>query len=331
MLLVLAACCAVAVLWLWHLPTPFNPQGGIVLQRKDGAIGVPAASANPALKQPQPLLATAQQQVPDPPSCTGPLAGGAAHIELEGMVIVAGWAPDGSGLTASSARECCQACEAVRGCNTWVHCPSGGCAGQCWLKHQEDPRNPGQRGKGRSNPWTSGSLLRAFLDAKLPLPPPDPLIGLVILMTDEGDIRLKLRPDWSASSVDYMRRLSKLGDDSCVKCELYRVEPGFLLQGVLRSVMPANKVTTLGPKIMEMGEVGWAGGGPGPDFFIYLGDQPAAHFGHDHTVWAEVADPTSLETAKHIVQLPSHTPGGPGTMRFLQKPLDISVKGVRDG
>ena len=46
-------------------------------------------------------------------------------------------------------------------------------------------------------------------------------------------------------------------------CSCYchpRVEPGFLLQGVVASVIPANKITTPGPKLMEMGEVGWAGG-----------------------------------------------------------------------
>ena len=66
-------------------------------------------------------------------------------------------------------------------------------------------------------------------------------------------------------------------------------------------------------------------GGPGPDFFIYLGENPASHFGTSHTVWAEVADAESLAAAKRIVGLPSHTPGGPGTMRFLQQKLDLRV------
>ena len=48
--------------------------------------------------------------------------------------------------------------------------------------------------------------------------------------------------------------------------------------GVLRGLIPPNTVTKEGPKLMEKGEVGWAGAGPGPDFFIYMGDRPAAHF-----------------------------------------------------
>lgn len=33
------------------------------------------------------------------------------------------------------------------------------------------------------------------------------------------------------------------------------MEPGFLIQGSLRSFIPPNKVTKKGPKIMEKGEV----------------------------------------------------------------------------
>lgn len=36
--------------------------------------------------------------------------------------------------------------------------------------------------------------------------------------------------------------------------EFYRVEPGFLIQGSMRSFIPPNKVTKKGPKIMEKGE-----------------------------------------------------------------------------
>jgi hypothetical protein len=61
------------------------------------------------------------------------------------------------------------------------------------------------------------------------------------------------------------------------------------------------------------GDVGWAGGGAGPDFFIYLGKRPASWLKRDHTVWAEVADDESLALADRIVGLPSETPGGPNT------------------
>ena len=68
---------------------------------------------------------------------------------------------------------------------------------------------------------------------------------------------------------------------------------------------------------MERGEIDGRGVAPGPTFH-YLGDRPASHWGHDHTVWGVVADPESLRVAEKIVNLPSHTPGGPNTMRFLK-------------
>ena len=35
--------------------------------------------------------------------------------------------------------------------------------------------------------------------------------------------------------------------------------------------MKANRENPRAPKVMERGEVGWAGGGKGPDYFIYMG------------------------------------------------------------
>ncbi len=55
---------------------------------------------------------------------------------------------------------------------------------------------------------------------------------------------------------------------------------------------------------MEKGEIGWAGGSSGPDFFIYLGAQPAEHWKHDHTVWGEVADEASIRVAERIAAQP---------------------------
>ena len=134
----------------------------------------------------------------------------------------AGWAPDGSGLSSvETPQECCRACEELRGCNVWVHCSApSSCAGQCWLKHQADPRDPAVR--GREGPWASGALLKAFVPPEDPLPAADPSVGAVVLSTSEGDIRLRLRPEWSVESVEYMRRVSAMGDDTCVRCELYR-------------------------------------------------------------------------------------------------------------
>ena len=86
----------------------------------------------------------------------------------------------------------------------------------------------------------------------------------------------------------------------------------------MRALIPPNTELKEGPKLMEKGEVGWAGGASGPDFFIYLGAKPAAHFGRSHTVFGDL-DPSSVAVAEKIVSLPSDTPGGPNTMRFLNK------------
>jgi hypothetical protein len=76
---------------------------------------------------------------------------------------------------------------------------------------------------------------------------------------------------------------------------------------------------------MERGELGWAGGSAGPDFFIYLSPQPATHFGHDHTVWGIVADEESLAVVEKIVVEPAPAPS-PGAMHMLEKrePFQIS-------
>ena len=54
----------------------------------------------------------------------------------------------------------------------------------------------------------------------------------------------------------------------------------------------ANRENPRAPKVMERGEVGWAGGGKGPDYFIYMGSGPAGWLGvpHEGTIFAEVAD-----------------------------------------
>lgn len=194
---------------------------------------------------------------------------------------------------------------------------------------------PVRRGDGPEVPWTSGTLLKAYRDPAAPLPAADQTLSTVALRTAAGDIRLRLRPDWHTPSVDSVRRLAspELPAAACSACELYRVEYGFLIQGTLRGILPPNKLTGCtpapacqpGPRLMQRGDVGWAGGGAGPDFFIYLGQKPADWLKRDHTVWAEVADAESLTLADRIVQLPSHTPGGAGTMRFLKKRLEINV------
>ena len=82
------------------------------------------------------------------------------------------------------------------------------------------------------------------------------------------------------------RRVSALAraPGSCEKCELYRVEEVFRLSKGPPPGHSAGKSATgcspapacqPGPRVMVRGDVGWAGGGAGPDFFIYLDAQPA--------------------------------------------------------
>ena len=138
-----------------------------------------------------------------------------------------------------------------------------------------------------------------------------------------GDIRIILRPEWSPSAF-YADKVAT-APASTQHSTVYRLEPGFLIQGSLRSrVVPANKDTTKAPKVMERGEVGWAGGGAGPDFFIYLGTGPASWLGnpHDGTIFAEVADEASMAVAANVSLLPMpYTP--PGQMHVLKQPVQV--------
>ena len=145
----------------------------------------------------------------------------------------------------------------------------------------------------------------------------------VTLRTIHGDIRLLLRPEWTAPSAEFARRV---GASGAATSNVYRLEPGFLIQGRLSSpVVKANHDTTRAPKVMERGEVGWAGGGAGPDYFIYLGTGPATWLGnpHDGTIFAEVADEESMEVAANISLLPV-PPTAPGQMHVLKAPVVVT-------
>lgn len=172
-----------------------------------------------------------------------------------------------------------------------------------------------------------------------PPPPPSNLLpctagngnrpGISLQMDDPsdgrslGEIRLILRPEWCRSAL-YAQRVAE-SDTGSQSVHVYRLEPGFLIQGSLRSrFVPTNKDKTRAPKVMERGEVGWAGGGAGPDFFIYLGTGPASWLGnpHDGTIWAEVADEESMAVAENVSLLPMGvTP--PGQMHVLRKPVAV--------
>ena len=106
-------------------------------------------------------------------------------------------------------------------------------------------------------PWTSGKVAKDFdvalggsalsirppsppiythkhTHAPLPaadsLPAIDTSISVIALTTPHGVIRIRLKPDWSQSSVEYVRRVAATGSLCTPQCEFYRAEPGFLLQ-----------------------------------------------------------------------------------------------------
>ncbi|KAK3255398.1 hypothetical protein CYMTET_35416 [Cymbomonas tetramitiformis] len=130
----------------------------------------------------------------------------------------------------------------------------------CWLKRAEDPRKPAMQALGTWVPWTSGAILKDFDDGT-PRLTVDDSISVVALHTPSGDMRIHLRPDWSSSSVAYVRQVA--AQDLCtVQCGFYRSEPGFLVQGGMRALIPPNNETSPGP-VMEQGMVAWAGGSSG--------------------------------------------------------------------
>jgi len=125
-----------------------------------------------------------------------------------------------------------------------------------------------------------------------------------------GRIRIKLRDDLSPESVRHVRAVVERGTCS-EKCKFYRAQGKSILQGIMsvpdagpafdpkqtvvKGQCPdefayfANKCAEHDPKcdchgpIMTKGQVGWAGGGTGPDWFIDYYDRPVDWWGTTHT------------------------------------------------
>ena len=342
-----------AVLWSWHSflqATWTVPKGPPPMDRSGAQQLTPPSPPHRIAQQQQQqqLLQQVVQSVtlasspPPPPqqrtsfdvnaaTCTG-----SAHTEYDGAVMVPG---SGAGATVSkSPADCCALCARTRGCNIWVACTHSWCGNQCWLKWTDDPSKPTVRAKGGETPWTSGSL-RKDVPADQPVPSEAALNStrIVSLQTTHGALRIRLRPDWHVPSVRFVQAAA-LGDFCTVKCELYRAEPGFLLQGAMRALVEPNKRCRKfrgGPKecedpeerpggaIMNNGDVAWAGGSAGPDFFILLGRNG---FGATHTVWGSLADEESMALALKLVRGKSSS--APGTMRILDEPVRFTMTKV---
>lgn len=244
---------------------------------------------------------------------------GRAKVEYDGTLIAAA---STVGHTRDAAA-CEAACARTRGCNVWVR---GRSSGACWLKRRERASEEVRvMSEGEHCEWDSGTLDKDYvrdasevLSSAVKTRMANASAYATLVVDGFGAARLKLRPEWHRESVEYLRALAVEPDACEGTCEMYRVEPGFLVQGTLKSAsVGANSATKDGPRLMVRGDVGWAGEGPGPDFFVYLGAKPADWLGKKHTVFAEVADEASLAVLERVVNAPSSTPGGPGTMRFI--------------
>lgn len=158
-------------------------------------------------------------------------------------------------------------------------------------------------------------------------------------------IRIHLRADLSMSSAQWVWEATTKG---CVG-ELYRSET-FLLQGKIKNdcAKPLKTIVVKGDcpndatgqsahkcpahdpqcgchgPVMTKGMVGWAGGATGPDFFIYIGEEPAHYWAHDHTILGEVKEDSapSWRSIKALRELPVKA-SSIGGMTFLQQPLKI--------
>ncbi|CAK0807533.1 unnamed protein product [Prorocentrum cordatum] len=169
-----------------------------------------------------------------------------------------------------------------------------------------------------------------------------------------GSVRIRLRGDLSGKeSVDYVRRIG-VDPASAVRSgalQFYRAERGLLLQGEMRSsgvqgeerkgpcppdvdpdvnrkkgrkCFPHDPDCGCHGPIMLPGMVGWAGGaGKGPHFFIYVGDGPNTFWGHDHTVWGQLADEQSMNAVKAVLDLPVSSGGG---MRMLKQKVPFELR-----
>ena len=150
--------------------------------------------------------------------------------------------------------------------------------------HARQPRAlslSGQDIARRQRQAAAAAELRAAAAAEQPRPAvashPEPLrkvgAGLQMDFGSLGVVRVNLRPEWSPTSFEYATGVAAARSNTST---VYRLEPGFLIQGSLlvRGVKPNSK-NPRGAKVMERGEIGWAGGTKGPDYFIYMGAGPA--------------------------------------------------------
>lgn len=186
-----------------------------------------------------------------------------------------------------------------------------------------------------------------------------PAVLTLVLQWHDGtkrNMRVKMRPDLSPSSVEYLYNMvNQCGmRATATTCKFYRAET-YNLQGIIASPKTADDQhrivdeqniemgtcpdeavyanwtsthpcpaydTTCGchGPWMTRGMFGWAGGKTGPDFFI---DLPARISGTPwHTVFGELADEAAFEVVRELQARPVHEAGG---MHMLDEPVPFQV------
>lgn len=142
----------------------------------------------------------------------------------------------------------------------------------------------------------------------------DEKAGDLVLSTSLGRLAIKLRPDLSPESIEYIKKVTRAPISTQASCKFYRLEavpppgvvdpdgnpgpPYALLQGSLGAagvppIVSAPKTKAIEQPMIETGMVAWAGGGLGPDFFIAFA--PHHEWATGHNIWGEVRDMAALE------------------------------------
>lgn len=166
---------------------------------------------------------------------------------------------------------------------------------------------------------------------------------ILVLTTPLGPIRVRLRPELSPGSVEYIQQL--VNSHVCHDCKFYRAEKPGILQGIManpeipinseRGTCPIdvggieNQCPSWDPQcgchgpIMTRGSVAWAGGqAGGPDFFINAYQQPAEWWGTQHTNFGLIEDAASMAVVDQIFDLPVTEHGG---MHLLQDKIHFAL------
>lgn len=168
-----------------------------------------------------------------------------------------------------------------------------------------------------------------------------------------GNLTVRLQPHLSATSTAYVMALvgkcptTPPDRRAKTQCNIYRVEAGSIIQGVLSAdgIAPNTHLGTCPPDAraeypawakahpcppydpqcdchgpwMVAGDLAWAGGGPGPDFFLSTQRRSDTPW---HTVWGKADDAESLATVGRIFKVPTTNQGG---LRIAVQPLGFTI------